>query len=347
MVAELAALTVVAIAIVTEALHQRRVRRVARLAFGPTGHPQLWARVAPALRVAALGAVTWGLVTLLILPPKTHRGETLDKNKLRHLLLVLDVSPSMRLEDAGTTKQQSRLSRVSDLLESFFKRSPEPMKISVVAVYNGAKPVVQETLDMDVVRNILNELPMHYAFEVGETKLFDGLEEAARMARGWKPRDATLVLLSDGDTVPATGMPRLPAAIGHVVVIGVGDPRSGGFVDGRHSRQDVATLRQIAVRLGGTYHNGNEKQIPTDTLRAVTRRSEAGVLEQLTRREYALIACACGAAVFAALPWLLTRFGTGWQPGPRAQEAAPANGQPRPEGRAGEIRGREAVVSLP
>lgn len=320
MVAEAVAAIVVVLGVSAEALHRRRVQRFARLAFGPAGKPNTWARMAPLLRALSLGAVAWGLITLMLLTPKTHRGEQLDKNELRHLLLVLDVSPSMRLQDAGPSATQSRLNRVSDLMASFFERAREPMKISIVAVYNGAKPVVQETLDMEVVHNVLDDLPMHYAFQVGETKLFDGLEEAANMAKPWKPRDATLLLLSDGDTVPATGMPRMPASIAHVVVVGVGDSSKGGFVDGRHSRQDVSTLRQIAARLGGRYHNGNENQIPTDMLRNVTQRTEASAIEKLTRREFALLSCAVGATLLAVLPWLLSRFGTNWKPGPPASE---------------------------
>ncbi len=40
-----------------------------------------------------------------------------------------------------------------------------------------------------------------------------------------------------------------------------------------------------------------------------------GVMERLTRREYALIACAAGAAVLALLPLLLHLLGTSWRPG--------------------------------
>jgi hypothetical protein len=46
--------------------------------------------------------------------------------------------------------------------------------VSVVAVYNGAKPVVIDTKDFEVMRNILGDLPMHHAFRSGKTKLFDG-----------------------------------------------------------------------------------------------------------------------------------------------------------------------------
>jgi Ca-activated chloride channel family protein len=100
-----------------------------------------------------------------------------------------------------------------------------------------------------------------------------------------------------------------------VLVVGVGDSRAGSFIDGRHSRQDVSTLRQIANRLGGEYHNGNEHQIGTETLMLVAAPVEATRFEKLTRREYALLACALGALSCAAIPVLLAYFGTRWRPG--------------------------------
>ena len=316
MVAELIAVTVVILAAGAELLHTRRCRRVAQLAFGPSGRPNPWVYSAPIWRVAALGALVWGLVTLMLVAPKVHQAEQLRDDEMRHLLLVLDVSPSMRLEDAGPTGKQSRIKRSADLLESFFQRTViKQFWISVVAVYNGAKPVVVDTTDLEVVRNILDDLPMHYAFHVGETRLFDGLEEAARMARPWPPRSTTMLLVSDGDTVPSTGMPRMPASVSHVLIVGVGNSRTGSFIDGHHSRQDASTLRQIAVRLGGTYHDGNEKHIGTDTLKLISQTASAGALERLTLREYALLASAAGALVYAFLPLLLHAAGTRYRPG--------------------------------
>jgi hypothetical protein len=40
-----------------------------------------------------------------------------------------------------------------------------------------------------------------------------------------------------------------------------------------------------------------------------------GTFEQLTRREYALIACGLGASILALLPVLLHHLGTSWKPG--------------------------------
>jgi Ca-activated chloride channel family protein len=229
----------------------------------------------------------------------------------------------MRLQDAGPDGKLTRRKRAAHILQSFFERVPmELYRTSVVAVYNGAKPVVVRTTDPEVVRNILEDLPMEYAFKSGPTDLFSGLEEAAKIARPWRPKATTMVVVSDGDTIAATGMPRMPDSIAHVVIVGVGDPATGRFIDGHLSRQDTSSLRQLAVRLGGTYHNGNEKHLRTDLLRAVTLVDTQSTVERLTRREYALIASVSGSAVLSLLPLLLHLAGTRWKPGVREKLSA-------------------------
>lgn len=316
LIAALAALLLGALA---EALHGRRVRRLAHLAFGPRARPAAWALAAPYLRVAALGALAWGFTTLLLIQPRSYSSEGTDTSFAddpHHVLLVLDVSPSMRLLDGGPEKKESRMQRARELMDSFFERIPiELYRVSVVAVYNGAKPVVIDTKDYEVVRNILGDLPMHYAFPAGKTKLFSGLDEAVKIAEPWNPRSTTLVILSDGDTVPATGMPRLPASIRSVLVVGVGDPNTGKFIDGRQSRQDVPTLKQIAARLGGTFHNGNDRHLASSLISDAMGLESESLFEKLTLRDYALIACAAGALALGLLPLLLHFFGTSWRPG--------------------------------
>jgi Ca-activated chloride channel homolog len=309
-VAALAALLAIVLAAAAEALHARRIARAARLAFGPTRRPRPWASAVPYLRAAAAGALTWGLTTLLLLPPSIHEVDVIPEGEHRHVVLVLDVSPSMRLEDAGPQLDQSRMRRARVLMESFFARVPvEQYRISVVAVYSGAKRVVEDTKDLEVVRNILGDLPMHYAFQPGKTQLFAGLEEAARLAQPWDPRSTVVLVVSDGDTVPASGMPTMPAAVRDVLVVGVGDPRVGKLIDGRQSRQDTTTLRQLAVRLGGVYHDGNTRHLSSETLSLITRTEGEETLARLTLREYALLAAALGALLLALLPLALQRWG--------------------------------------
>ena len=120
-------------------------------------------------------------------------------------------------------------------------------------------------------------------------------------------------------------MPKMPPSVNGVLVVGVGDPVKGSFINGRNSRQDASALRQMALRMGGTYHDGNKRQVATAVLDDVTAGAEREALLQLSRREYALLAIAAGAALLALLPILLQFFGSRWaavRPVARRREAA-------------------------
>lgn len=313
--------------LLAELLHMRRISRVARLAFGPDAVPASWVRAVPLLRVAAAGAIAWGLYTLLMLPPKVHESDEIPEGEYRHLVMVLDVSPSMHIQDSGPDGRQSRRARAKDLIESLFERvAVGKYLISVIAFYNGAKPVVVDTRDIELVRHILSEIEMRYAFKAGKTNILDGIAEGVRLAKNWDPKSALMVVVSDGDSVPPTGMPDLPGAFSGSIVIGVGDPITGKFLDGHQSRQDKSSLRQVATRLGGEYHDGNRKHLPSDIIAAETEDDRKPLLERLTLREYALLAIAAGSAFLALLPMLLHWLGVRYRPGyvPRAVGEVPA-----------------------
>ncbi|AWM38089.1 hypothetical protein GobsT_38190 [Gemmata obscuriglobus] len=317
--AEAVASALLVLALIAELIHARRVRRVGVLAFGPTGRPALWTRVTPVIRAVSAAVFVWGLTTLLLLPPKVHdRTEQVPKTEARDIILVLDVSPSMRLQDAGPGGSVSRSARAAELMKSFYSRiQSSRFRTSVVACYTGARPVVERTTDPEVVRNILTDLPMHFAFRAGPTDLLSGIEEAARMATPWRADTATLVVVSDGDTIAATGMPPLPPSVSRVLVVGVGDTANGKFIDGHNSRQDVSSLRQLATRLGGEYHDGNVQHVSTELLQQSMRSDDKGRSETdgPNRREAALAAVAIGALTLALLPILLHIAGTHWRPG--------------------------------
>ena len=304
------------VAMVGEVLHSMRVRRVNNLVFGPLGRPARWVMAVPPLRVLASCGLAWALSTLLMVDPKVHAGEEVAEEDWRHLVLVYDVSPSMYLKDAGASGDLTRHERSRELIESLFERVQiGKFKISVVATYNGAKPVVTDTKDIEVVRHMLSDVDMQWAFKVGKTKLFDGISEAAKLGKDWRVNSALMVIISDGDTVPAAGMPELPPSFGGTLVVGVGDHLSGSFIAGQQSRQDESTLRQLAIRLGGEFHNGNRRQVPTDMLNSANEDTRKPLLERLTLREYALLVMLLSAGIIGAIPLLLHYCGTFWRPG--------------------------------
>ena len=315
----LVATTTAILATGAEALHSLRVRKVRHLAFGPAGGFSVITILAPILRVLFLGGLAWALTTLFLLQPKAHRSEVkeIESKERRHLLLVLDVSPSMKLKDSGEDSGLTRTQRSSKLVQSLLKRTTDDkLHITMIAVYNGAKPVVQESRDLEVILNFLDGMDMSSVFPVGKTRLFDGLEEAVKIARDWPSNSATLLLVSDGDTVPATGMPKMPPAIDGVLVMGVGNPTKGSMIDGRQSRQDVGALQQIASRLGGQYHDGNMRHVPSSVLNGLSSLKTDEGNFKLTLREYALITGVSSALGLAILPLLLYFFASPFKPGP-------------------------------
>ena len=308
------------LAVLAEGWHSRRIRRVAQLAFGPLGQARLWTRLAPTVRVLALTAMAWGLVTLFFIRPRVASYDKIPDGGYRHLVIAWDVSPSMQLDDggfdSGKQNKRTRAQRGAKVLLSLFERiALDQVRISIVAFFTGAKPVVVDTYDLNVVKNILNDLPLDMAFDPGKTSLIDGLEESVRLAKGWEPGSTTLLVVSDGDTVPDTGLPQLPPSINKVLVAGVGDPRRGVFIDGHMSRQNARVLRQLAKRLGGEYVDVNDVQIPTAQLAELAGVRNLVDPGEKGRRELALGCVATGAGLLSLLPVCLAFFGSPWQSG--------------------------------
>ena len=169
-------------------------------------------------------------------------------------------------------------------------------------------PVLTETFDKDVVRNALDGLPMYAGFEPGATDVQRGVNKCLEIARLWPSGSATLLVVSDGDTLTSPMSGYIPDSIADTIVIGVGDPVRSSIVGGHSSRQDTMSLKQLSARLGGIYHEGNVKHLPTEVLEGLTMLSpRAG--EGLGSRELALVALVSGTSVLALATPLLLAFG--------------------------------------
>ncbi|MEM9411932.1 MAG: VWA domain-containing protein, partial [Planctomycetota bacterium] len=269
---ELLAIGVLLMGLFAEWNHWRRLGRIRSLIFGPTGTSPKWLTVVPILSVLAVSIAVWGFASLwFVVEAEVHNKDNVEDHEYKHLVLVVDVSPSMHLADAGPEGDRTRRQRASEILESIFNRIPmQKFKISVIAVYSDAKLLLEDSKDHEVVRHIMEKMPMWHAYKPGKTKLMTGIIEAVKLAKPWPPGSAYVLMLTDGDTVPTTGMPKLPASINEFFVIGVGNSTSGSFIDGHQSRQDINTLRQVANRLRGIYHNGDKKHLTSKLVGKLT-----------------------------------------------------------------------------
>ncbi len=306
----LGAAIMAALAVIAEGLHVRRSRRVERLAFGLSskGAPPNWVRGVAVVRVLALGGLVWSLLVLYGFrpPPKLDDPE---RDPAQHLLVVWDASPSMFLRDAGPEGNQSRAERAADLVEGILARlDTRRTRVSVVAFYTGAKPVVLETFDMAVVTNVLRGLPLGHAFDTGQTKLQEGVEASLAFAKNWPRASAALLVVSDGDSLPGTPPAALPDSVADCLVLGVGNPLRGAPIAGRTSRQDRRSLEHLAVRLGGVYHDGNTQHLPSQVLKGLSM-GVPELAEGPDLRDKALVVAAFSALILALLPLLLHAFG--------------------------------------
>ena len=302
------AFAVLVIVGIAEWLHARRVARVARLAFGPSGRASNWTIVVAPSRTIAAALATWGLMFLVTYDP-IEIDRKPAKIASNHLLVLLDVSPSMQLKDSGAEAQGiSRAKRAGEVVQAVLDRlDMENTRISIVAFYTEALPIVQDTFDKEVIRNALDGLPMYTAFESGPTNLQKGIVKAFEIARLWPADSATLLIVTDGDV--ATGIPSvIPSSIADTIVVGLGDPVKSSDVNGHASRQDTMGLRQLATRLGGFYHDGNRKHLPSDVVNSLTMIAPR-VGGNWSVRDLALLAVGIGCSTLAFIGPLLTFFG--------------------------------------
>lgn len=312
------ALVVVLLAMWAERIHARRSAAVGRLAFGPTGQPRRWTHAVGPLRVFAASLMAWGLTVLAVMPvmPLDTSGNDAEEIKdedLQRVIVLLDVSPSMNISDAGPTKELRRRDRVLEVVEGILPRiALGRTRFSVIAFFTSALPVVSDASDTNVIRNSLDNLPLVWAFEPGKTDLIAGLNAVAEMARDWSPKSTTLLICTDGDTVDFSMIPKLPRSIGQVQIYAVGDPVVGTYIDHHDSRQQAGILRRVAAELGGVYFDVNTQHVPTKALAELAVTPPLPPRVTWSWKDAALAAVMLGAVLFVLLPIALEYYGAGW-----------------------------------
>ncbi|MGA0134090.1 MAG: vWA domain-containing protein [Opitutales bacterium] len=308
----LAALLVLLLAVVAEAIHARRVRAVARLAFGPDGRPRAWAGAAPLLRCAGLTAFAWGLAVTWQLHQAAQEGRAPGPKDPPRLVFVADLSPSMYLKDAGPEGKVTRQERMREVVETVLMRVGGDIRYGVIGFYTQAHSVVMDARDPELVRNVFDGLPLQYVMKPGSTDLGAAVNAAVRLVEGLPEGTVRLLVFTDGDTVPLQPVLPRPRSIKDVLVLGLGDPRKGTFIAGHQSRQDAEVLASLARALRGAYHDVNEKHLPTDALGdLVVRTAPRGA--GLDLAGLALLAMTSGAATLSFLPVALQYFGAAWK----------------------------------
>jgi Ca-activated chloride channel family protein len=324
MIPLVSAILALLLASLAEWLHVRRIRRVALLAFGPTGSARAWTRAVPFLRALSIGAFAWGLATLWVLKIEADSPAGRDKKaaEATRLVFVADLSPSMYLQDAGPDLKQTREARMRDVVEGILQRVSGNLRFGVIGFYTDSIPVVMEARDPELVRNVFNGLPLTYAMPIGDTDLGQAINRSLELVKDFPAGSTRVLIFTDGDSVDIAPLASRPKSVRDVMFLGLGNPHKGTFIDGHQSRQEPEVLGRLATELKGQYYDVNEQHLTTSALGDLVVMSP---LPQrgLTRAQLAVLLMVLGATIMAFIPLALEYLGTDWvvTPIPRREPA--------------------------
>jgi Ca-activated chloride channel family protein len=228
-----------------------------------------WGRHLPAaLLLAAVAALLVALArpTVTVAAPQERAT----------VVLLVDVSGSMRAEDVAPT----RLEAARAAMHTFLDKVPKEIRVAVVAFSDGPEVVVPPTGDRNLARAGIDLLAPGFG-----TALGDGLARAAELAAGVgeegalgkAPLDAdgkslaAVLLLSDGkqtrgDLTPAEGAERAKEARVPVYAIALGTDTGTievfrfGQTQTVNVPPDRATLHDVAEATGGEYFDAPDAE---------------------------------------------------------------------------------------
>ncbi len=231
------------------------------------------------------GGVSGGLATLLLLwllwlllltaaARPTWIGEPIElPNSGRDLMMAVDISGSMRLEDMQVGKAMA--SRVEAVRQVGARFISERTGDRLGLILFGSKAYVQSPLsfDTDTVRRFLVEARIGFAGE--ETAIGDAIGLAVKRLKERPAESRVLILLTDGQDTASSVKPldaaRLAADLGiRIYTIGIGADSMtlpGLFGSSFGSRKvnpsselDEEGLREIARLTGGEYFRARDPQ---------------------------------------------------------------------------------------
>jgi len=219
----------------------------------------------------ALLALAW-IGLLLALARPTWVGEPVAlPNEGRDLMLAVDISGSMRVEDMRVGNELARrIDAVKAVGGQFIERRRGDR---VGLILFGSRAYVQSPLSYDTrtVDRFLREAQIGFAGQ--ETAIGDALGLAVKRLRGRPAESRVLVLLTDGQDTASSVDPLEAAALAasldirvHTIGIGADSLTVPGILGSRFGSRrvnpsadlDEATLEAIAGRTGGRYFRARD-----------------------------------------------------------------------------------------
>lgn len=205
----------------------------------------------------------WLLAVLALARPQIVSEQVAPPETGRDLMLVVDLSPSMEIEDMVIDRQAvSRFDAVKQVGQDFITRR-EGDRIGLIVFSTTAHLYSPMTFDHQTVAQFLDESFIGMAGRA--TAIGDALGLAVKHIREHSKGDPVIILLTDGRNNAGELEPAMAGEIAasegiRLYTIGVGSPDDGrerGFMGLRNLQQpdgvDTELLQQIASQTGGEF----------------------------------------------------------------------------------------------
>ncbi len=236
-----------------------------------------------------LRALAWLVLILALARPQVGNAQEIIRGQGVDIVLALDISDSMGLEDFGPT---NRLEAAKSVIAEFVK-AREYDRIGLVVFANEAFHHVPPTLDHDVLIQLLDQVQLASVLGItqGGTAIGLGIASAANMLRDSTAPSRVIILLTDG-AHNADGITPIDAALDvaalgiRVYTIGIGSINTDSLITAG-DRQfvgdslDEGTLRQIADIANGRYFRASDLTDLRDVYDQINRLERSDIERQV------------------------------------------------------------------
>ncbi len=287
-------------------LHKRTITPVVRFSDFNHGFAVSVQKMRQTLSVRALAILKilrFVVLTLLVISlarPQLSQSREHQSAKGIDILLVLDISESMRAEDfEGANRIQTAKSVVNAMLEKRLT-DRENDRIGLVVFAGESFTLCPLTLDYSVLAELLSDV------EIGQledgTAIGEALATATQRLRASKSETKIVILLTDGENNAGSINPGAAASLAHadgIKVYTIGMGKEGGaripYADttfGKRYREvltylDEDTLKQIAQTTGGRYFRATDTQSLKQIYTEIDRfeKTQFEVINTIARKE--------------------------------------------------------------
>ena len=260
--------------------------------------PRSWAVRAEKV-LPLLYAIGWTVLIVALARPQKGLDESVTQTEIVDIVLLVDVSTSMRALDFSTvTQRANRLDKVKEVMESFINKREED-RISIVAFAGLAYTLAPLTLDHGWLIQQLDRLKTGM-IEDG-TAVGSAIASAVNRLRDSKAISKVIILLTDGDSNAGNISPENAAqaakALGiKVYTVGAGkegmvpmpvrDPFGGERIRQVQSSIDEKTLMHIADVTGASFFRARDAKSLSKVYEEIDELEKTKVeIEKFTRYE--------------------------------------------------------------